>query len=70
MPLILLSDARQVITSAERDEARSHGLFRLPGFCHAVRSGRVPGDAQPVVHDKVRLCTYKAFAVAVGCDLF
>uniref|UniRef100_A0A7S0B6Z7 Malate dehydrogenase n=1 Tax=Pyrodinium bahamense TaxID=73915 RepID=A0A7S0B6Z7_9DINO len=40
------------ITAAERDEARSHGLFRLPGFCRSLRSGRVPGDAIPQVHDR------------------
>lgn len=40
-----------VITAAERDEARSHGLFRLPGFCRALQSGRVPGDLVPSVRD-------------------
>jgi len=41
----------KVITAAERDEAHSHGLFRLPGFCRSLRSGRVRGDAQPEVRE-------------------
>jgi len=40
-----------VITAAERDEAHSHGLFRLPGFCRSLRSGRARGEAVPAVRD-------------------
>jgi len=35
--------------AAERDGARSHGLFRLPQCCEAVASGQVSGSAAPLV---------------------
>ena len=38
-----------VIRDAERDGCKSHGLFRLPGFCAAVRMGKVDPLAEPVV---------------------
>ncbi len=38
-----------VITAAERDGCRSHGLFRLPGYVAALRSGKVDGAASPRV---------------------
>ena len=38
-----------VITTAERDDCKSHGLFRLPGYCIALRNKRVDGKAVPVV---------------------
>jgi LDH2 family malate/lactate/ureidoglycolate dehydrogenase len=38
-----------VITSAERDECKSHGLFRLPGYAIGLRNGRIDGKAVPVV---------------------
>ena len=37
------------VTAAERDGARSHGLFRMPGYVAALRNGRVRGDAAPSV---------------------
>ena len=37
------------VTQAERDECRSHGLFRIPGYAASVVSGKVTGDAVPVV---------------------
>lgn len=37
--------------SAERDSCHSHGLFRLPGYCASLRSGKVNGRARPSVHD-------------------
>ncbi|OED42298.1 oxidoreductase [Chromatiales bacterium (ex Bugula neritina AB1)] len=40
-----------IVTAAERDECKSHGLFRIPGFCASLVSGKVSGDATPVVHD-------------------
>ena len=40
-----------IVTDAERDECKSHGLFRVPGFCASLESGKVTGDAVPVVHD-------------------
>jgi delta1-piperideine-2-carboxylate reductase len=39
------------ITAAERDDCRSHGLFRLPGYVGSVRSGKVTPDAAPQVHE-------------------
>ena len=38
-----------IITRAERDGSHSHGLFRVPGYVKALRSGNVDGTAQPVV---------------------
>ncbi|MGD8808045.1 MAG: Ldh family oxidoreductase [Gammaproteobacteria bacterium] len=38
-----------VITSAERDDCKSHGLFRLPGYCAGLKNGRIDGAAVPVV---------------------
>ncbi len=37
------------IIQAEGDQCHSHGLFRLPWYCHAVKSGRVNGKARPSV---------------------
>jgi LDH2 family malate/lactate/ureidoglycolate dehydrogenase len=37
------------VTAAERDESKSHGLFRLPGYVSSVRSGKVTPDAVPEV---------------------
>jgi LDH2 family malate/lactate/ureidoglycolate dehydrogenase len=39
------------VTNAERDDCKSHGLFRIPGFCASLKSGKVSGDAQPVVKE-------------------
>ena len=39
------------ITAAERDDCKSHGLFRLPGYVSSVRSGKVTPDAVPQLHD-------------------
>lgn len=30
----------RTITAAERDGCKSHGLFRLPGYCNALRAGK------------------------------
>jgi hypothetical protein len=38
-----------VITAAERDGCQSHGLFRLPGYCRALRLGKVDGTRSPTV---------------------
>ena len=40
-----------VITAAERDECKSHGLFRLPGYAIGLRNGRIDGKAVPRVTD-------------------
>ncbi len=39
------------VTSAERDDAKSHGLFRIPGYVASVRSGKVTPDAVPELRD-------------------
>ena len=39
------------ITAAERDDCKSHGLFRLPGYVNSVQSGKVTPDAVPQVHE-------------------
>ncbi|MFK7939838.1 MAG: Ldh family oxidoreductase [Roseovarius sp.] len=38
-----------IVTRAERDGSHSHGLFRIPGYVKALRSGKVNGAAVPVV---------------------
>jgi len=37
----------RTITRAERDGSESHGLFRLPGYIGALKSGQVNGNADP-----------------------
>ena len=37
------------VTAAERDECKSHGLFRVPGYIASIRSGKVNGTAEPTV---------------------
>ena len=38
-----------IIYRAERDGSHSHGLFRVPGYVKALRSGKVDGKAKPTV---------------------
>ena len=38
-----------IIMRAERDGSHSHGLFRVPGYVKALRSGKVDGKAEPTV---------------------
>jgi len=38
-----------VVAAADRDGCASHGLFRLPGYLAALRSGKVNGKANPSV---------------------
>ncbi len=35
------------VVMAERDGCASHGLFRIPGYCGSLRSGKVNGSAEP-----------------------
>lgn len=35
------------VTDAERDLCHSHGLFRIPGYCKSLKSGKVNGKAEP-----------------------
>ena len=37
------------VTAAERDECKSHGLFRVPGYIASIRSGKADAAAEPVV---------------------
>ena len=37
------------MTAAERDLCHAHGLFRVPGYVAALRSGKVKGDANPSI---------------------
>jgi len=37
------------VTRAERDHARSHGLFRIPGYVKSLRNGKINGRARPTV---------------------
>ena len=41
------------IVRAERDGSTSHGLFRLPGYVKSMQSGKVKGDARPVIENKL-----------------
>ena len=38
-----------IICRAERDGSHSHGLFRVPGYVKALRSGKVDGKAIPTI---------------------
>jgi len=40
-----------VVAAAERDGARSHGLFRIPGYIGTLKSGWVNGHSAPKVRD-------------------
>ena len=40
-----------VVTQAEADGTHSHGLFRVPGYVTSMRSGRMDGNAVPLVSD-------------------
>ena len=37
------------VTSAERDGAKSHGLFRIPGYVKSLKNGKIDGHAEPAV---------------------
>jgi delta1-piperideine-2-carboxylate reductase len=39
----------RTVTAAERDGAKSHGLFRVPGYAGSLRNGKVNGRADPQV---------------------
>ncbi len=39
----------ETVVAAERDDCKSHGLFRIPGYIKAVRSGKVTPHAVPEV---------------------
>ena len=63
------------IQRAERDGAKSHGLFRIPFYVRTIEKGRVKVDAVPVVRDLapavVQVDSCKGFAplaLEVGAD--
>lgn len=39
------------VTAAERDGAKSHGLFRIPFYVRAIRASGAVADAEPVVSE-------------------
>ena len=39
----------KTVQTAERDGSHSHGLFRIPGYVKALRSGKVNGKARPSI---------------------
>lgn len=41
----------ETVTSAERDHAHSHGLFRIPGYVASLTSGTVDGNAVPRIKE-------------------
>ena len=41
-----------IVMRAERDGSHSHGLFRIPGYVKALKSGKVDGTASPTVTRK------------------
>jgi delta1-piperideine-2-carboxylate reductase len=41
----------ETLCIAERDGSASHGLFRMPGYVAALRSGKANGKARPRVED-------------------
>jgi delta1-piperideine-2-carboxylate reductase len=47
-----------IISRAERDGSHSHGLFRVPGYVKALRSGKVNGKAKPIVTKKTAVVVH------------
>jgi len=43
----------RTVTNAERDGSLSHGLFRIPGYLASLNSGKVKGDAQPIIEQNL-----------------
>ena len=43
----------RTVTNAERDGSLSHGLFRIPGYLASLKSGKVKGDAQPIIEQNL-----------------
>ena len=39
----------KIVQIAERDGSHSHGLFRVPGYVKALKSGKVKGRAKPLI---------------------
>lgn len=47
-----------VVTRAEADACRSHGLYRVAGYVAALRGGRVNAKARPQVHQRTPSVLY------------
>lgn len=47
-----------IISRAERDGSHSHGLFRVPGYVKALRSGKVNGKAKPEITKKTSVVVH------------
>ena len=45
----MASAVADTVTRAERDGSHSHGLFRIPGYCASLKSGKVNANADPKV---------------------
>ena len=45
----------KIVHDAERDGSLSHGLFRIPGYVASLRSGKVKGDAEPIIDSSLSL---------------
>ena len=45
------------LTAAEASGSHSHGVFRLQGYCEALRTGRVDGRAEPVLESPAGAAT-------------
>ncbi len=43
----------RTVTNAERDGSLSHGLFRISGYLASLKSGKVKGDAQPIIEQNL-----------------
>ena len=39
----------KIVHDAERDRSLSHGLFRIPGYVASLKSGKVIGNAEPII---------------------
>ena len=50
-----------IICRAERDGSHSHGLFRVPGYVKALRSGKVDGKAKPLSCDSAYVAIFSCF---------
>lgn len=56
----------RTVTAAERDECRSHGLFRIPFYVAALKAGQASPDAEPTIADLapgiIRIDAHRGFA--------
>ena len=43
----------KIVHDAERDGSLSHGLFRIPGYIASLKSGKVMGNAEPIIDNSL-----------------